>query len=313
MRKADLHEGYLLTPSNDNSSIKIRRYDPKNRNASKADLKGADLSGAHLSKGAINQADLTGAILNGADLSRAKLRDAKLTAATLRDANLSQADLSNANLIGADLTGANLTQTVLRDAELAGADLSDVDMSRAAMSRARMTRAMTDLDSDIQAILREHVQWINSFGARGGRAVLDGAIKALEDLIEGLRGDDIQIIDRTSDPAVAAYEETLSELGPHWATIASYEQRCPMRLYVERDRSLLDPKIVIAAERVPRCGPTITAGRWPGARRCAPSTRPSPARPTGLSPCPDQALRRPATMSAIRSSTNRRRCSASPP
>jgi Asp-tRNA(Asn)/Glu-tRNA(Gln) amidotransferase A subunit family amidase len=77
----------------------------------------------------------------------------------------------------------------------------------------------------------------------------DEAKKALEDLIESLRGDDIRIIDRSAEAAVAEYEETLGGLGPNWATIASYEQRWPMRLYVERDRSLLDPTIVMAAER----------------------------------------------------------------
>jgi Asp-tRNA(Asn)/Glu-tRNA(Gln) amidotransferase A subunit family amidase len=83
-----------------------------------------------------------------------------------------------------------------------------------------------------------------------GWAVADpGAKAALEQLIETLRGADVTIIDRSNDPSVAAYEETLSRLGPFWAMTAAYEQRWPMRLYVDRYKSQLDPTIVMAAER----------------------------------------------------------------
>jgi DNA-binding NtrC family response regulator len=121
---------------------------------SHTDLMGARFARADASKFSFERADLRGADLDRANLEAAECRHANFASASLQGANLSRARLQGANLRGAILHGANL----------GGADLQD----------AQISLGVSELPLDLQRVLRQHATWVDSFGAEGKRAELQG-------------------------------------------------------------------------------------------------------------------------------------------
>jgi uncharacterized protein YjbI with pentapeptide repeats len=174
-----------------------------------ADLSGCDLRAANLRRADLRGACLAGATMNGAMLDEADMRaayiaiaDAKtgmrlhaprpdklgpdgaaadfsncaMRGARLRNANLKGADFADAILDGADLVGAKLT-----DCNFRGAVMTGMEVTRLPLSDEQLKGCVTDpaelavkRAAALCDMLDQAETWVESGGARGAPAILDG-------------------------------------------------------------------------------------------------------------------------------------------
>ena len=174
----------------------------------RANLHCADLRDCDLSNASLVRAEMRGSLVCGANLSFARMDGADLRATTvayrgpgaaarekdgemsvsvdfsnasLKGASLGHAQLDGATFAGALLQGASfknarLSNVSFRNAVLTGVDLSELDVPPEALEG-----CVTDVPPEavaraamIRAKLDAHQQCIESHGAKGARAVLDG-------------------------------------------------------------------------------------------------------------------------------------------
>jgi uncharacterized protein YjbI with pentapeptide repeats len=130
-----------------------------------ANFEGSDLPGR-----SARYASPTGAVLRHADMSGIDARGADLSEAQAADATLDGANFTAVILSGANVAGASFRGTNLR-----GALLVDIDFDQAIMEDAKVVLGTARLSQHLQVALRDHSLWVDSNGAEGARADLEGA------------------------------------------------------------------------------------------------------------------------------------------
>lgn len=191
-------------------------------NLERASLYCADLRDCNLRSSRLPRADLRGASFNGAQLTFALLDGADLRAATMmfsgpggisvisRDKNKGgpAVDFSNCSLKGASfgnakLEGANFTGALLQGATFKGARLTNVSFRGAVLTGVNLKELgvpahalagciadPSPLSEDGTAVMRarldQHQRWVETGGAEGAPALLDGEdLRPLQDLLVG--------------------------------------------------------------------------------------------------------------------------------
>jgi hypothetical protein len=117
---------------------------------------------------------MVGAILKGA-----YLRGCNMSSVDLRNADLSNVDLSNANLSYSNLKGSSLSYAVISHTNFDNAVIDNVDLTGTAYDDSAPPELVDMLQDQsrnqprkLDEVLANHIQWIDSQGARGERAIL---------------------------------------------------------------------------------------------------------------------------------------------
>ncbi|MEJ1970492.1 MAG: pentapeptide repeat-containing protein [Rhizomicrobium sp.] len=168
----------------------------------RADLRGASFGGARLAFAVLDGADLRAATMmyvgpGGISvISRDKSKggpsvdfsNCSLKSASFGNAKLDGANFSGALLQGATFKGARLTNVVFKGAVLTGVNLKELAVPAAALEGCVTDAAPLSpeaLDA-LRGKLDAHQRWIETGGAEGAPATVDGAdLRPLRDLLVG--------------------------------------------------------------------------------------------------------------------------------
>ena len=170
LSEADLRDGLLMKSVH--GELLPVMTDTGSSEADHAIMHETNLTGARVSNAYVVQTDLSDAILKDARFMRADLSHANFTGA-----ELDGCDFTEANLTGAIFRGAILTRTVLDNAKLDGANfvgaiVDSVNIKGVEGAAARLPRHVAKLAGELQAIIAEHLRWVNTMGKHGLQANL---------------------------------------------------------------------------------------------------------------------------------------------
>lgn len=178
---ADLRGGVMLGASGDES------YGTERTDLTQCLMDYAQGTRAKMSNVDFHGSSMVGANLEGAKLFGSDLSDVDLSYANLRDADLSDTRLNNTNLNGSDLNGAQLSHAVLKNVSLRAAKMSEdllegLDKSQLDIGDEPSAVGYREMEAKVREQLDWHEKWINSNGADGQRAILDGLDLSYHDL-----------------------------------------------------------------------------------------------------------------------------------
>jgi uncharacterized protein YjbI with pentapeptide repeats len=172
--------------------------DVSGANLHRADLRGCSLRDANLAGANLDEADMREAVLVRTDVERGLQlsgRSGTLTAGaegerafavdftncSMKEARLQKAKLKGARFEGAMLNGANLAGAILDGATFHGAVLTGADLAHARIDPGALKNCVLDPSKEalarageLLARIAAGVKWLETNGAQGHPAVLDG-------------------------------------------------------------------------------------------------------------------------------------------
>ena len=212
---ADLRGARLAQANLERASLDcadLSSVDARGANLYRADLRGCSLRQADLSGARLDDADLREAVLAQVDIDRGfrfagrsgavhieggedRAFAVDFTNCSMKQAKLQRAKLKGANFSGAVLNGANLSGAVLNGANFDGAAMLGVDLSQASIDAGALKNCILDPSpeainraADLAEQLEAAERWIDTLGAQGAPAILDGEdLRPLGDAFEDAR------------------------------------------------------------------------------------------------------------------------------
>lgn len=173
MNDANLADGSLLRQGQSGEINPVHNIDAKRR-----------LYEAVFKNAQAQRAKFSSAITLSTDLSLVNFKGAKLMGVNFTNSNLHGATFENADLRGCNFTNANMNAVILLHANLDGATFEGADLTasvvhfeevdKSAFSHAKMTKSVDSLAYSIKEIIANHRIWVNTMGAEGIRADLEG-------------------------------------------------------------------------------------------------------------------------------------------
>jgi len=176
----------------------LSEVDARGANLFRADLRGCSLREANLTGAILDEADMREAVLARADVERGfqlvgrssvpilngdedRAFAVDFTNCSMKDSKLQRAKLKGAKFTGAMLHGAKLNGAILDGATFDGAILIGADLAHARIDPGALRNCVMDPSpaaiqraAELADRLSAATQWINSNGAEGHPAVLDG-------------------------------------------------------------------------------------------------------------------------------------------